>query len=145
MTRRGRLPGCEWTTLDEYDALLENPPTVPRGEERFFDRGDILDAELWGRGGGVAIHRNFDLHDDLVGHRKRSGPAFHVFALPDVLREWGARYRLPESWIQPAKDRSPLEHYDVFGGRGDRLVARMKREAEPADQPEAGQQQLTLH
>jgi hypothetical protein len=95
------------------------------GEERFFDMRAIQKARDWALAGGIAIHRNFDVDGLLIGGRRRSGPAFHVFGNEAVLLEWGRRYRLNPRWLQHnGNDRGWPPHFDVFGRPAQRLAER---------------------
>jgi hypothetical protein len=93
------------------------------GEERFFAMREIREARDWALAGGIAIHRNFDVDGLVIGSRRRSGPAFHVFGNESVLLEWGRRYRLNPRWLQHnGRNRGWPPHFDVFGGLARRLV-----------------------
>src|SRR6266496_586341 len=102
--------------------------TTTPGEERFFEMLEILEAAEWARGGGIAVHRNFDVTGLVIGGRTRQGGAYHVFGRMDLLLEWGHRNGQRPSWVQPGDDAGDFEdlpHFDVFGGPARRLEARM--------------------
>ena len=99
--------------------------------ERYFERREIRAALEFARGGGIAVHRNFDSYD---GARSPRGmvmrkPFLHGIGRRPLLEEWGARFGLRPEWIQPEKRRE-VAHYDVFGEFAETLIGRLREERE---------------
>jgi hypothetical protein len=99
-----------------------------RGEERYFERREIMEAIAWAENGGIAVHRNLDRYDGqrsergLIMHR----PFLHVIGLRPVLEEWALRQGVPRRAIQP-EGRRRVAHIDVFGTYAERLIDRLHR------------------
>lgn len=103
--------------------------------ERYFERRQIREALEFARGGGIAVHRNFDHYD---GHRSGRGlemikPFLHVIGRRPLLEEWGRRCGLRPEWIQPEKRRD-VAHYDVFGEFAQQLIDRLTMPLNVADE-----------
>jgi hypothetical protein len=120
--------GHEWT----YDARM--------AEVRYFAAEEIREAREWAGGGGIAIHRNFDVDGMVVGGKVRQGAAWHVLGPQDALLEWGLAHHLNPSWLQHPGDPRRV-HWDVFGA----LARKLERQAEVQRQSlEDAQGQLKL-
>lgn len=91
--------------------------TLPKpGEERVFGLRDIVTAVEWANAGGIAIQRSPNLDGEVIGGRRRFGPAFRVYGHEATLRRWGRKHHLQPEWMQEAgRNRPPYFH--VFGAR----------------------------
>ena len=101
--------------------------SLPKLEERYFERRQIREAIAFAEAGGIAVHRNFDHYH---GTQHRAGfpmhkPFLHVIGRRPVLAEWGIRHGLRPEWIQPERRRK-VAHYDVFGDFAEALIARLR-------------------
>ncbi|MFN2451036.1 MAG: hypothetical protein ABR541_01630 [Candidatus Dormibacteria bacterium] len=97
-------------------------------EIRYFAWREVRPAIAFALAGGIAVHRNLDYSNRLIGGRRRPGPFLHVLGLHDPLLAWAAERGHGAEWLQPARHGRP-PHYDVFGEHAATILRELGVEA----------------